>query len=268
MIMFASDLDRTLIYSERALADFHQSGVNNLVGVERKADRDIAFMTRTSMEALSYIAANLLFVPVTTRTFDQYNRIYILSKSIPITYAITSNGANIIYNGRSNVDWGYKVQKRLKAECDSLEDMIGKINKFHIRGIIKKAEEFFFYYILDEAIDKETINMIKLVAVKSGWRVSLQGRKMYFMPKPICKGEAVKFIKEREGISNVYGAGDSLLDHDFLKACDFPYVPSHGELANEHLLLQKMQYTFTKEKGVKAGEEILANIMLAMNHSS
>ncbi|KAB2338191.1 hypothetical protein F7731_01070 [Cytobacillus depressus] len=266
MRMFASDLDRTLIYSERALADFKQTKMNHLIGVEKKANQNIAFMTKKSLADLRYIAENTLFVPVTTRTLEQFKRIFILSIDIPLTYAITSNGANIIYKGNPHKEWRSLVDERLKAECASLEEMIKHVESNNLKGTIKIAESLFFYYILEESIHQDTKDLIKSLANQAGWRISLQGRKLYFMPKPICKGEAVKFIKEREGITSIYGAGDSLLDHDFLKTCDFPFVPSHGELASE--TIGDIRYTLTQERGVAAGEEILSTIKFALAKSS
>lgn len=81
MRMFASDLDRTLIYSNKALADFGQSG-EDLIGVERKDGREIAFMTQEARSLLKEISAQMLFVPVTTRTYEQYKRIFIFRMSL------------------------------------------------------------------------------------------------------------------------------------------------------------------------------------------
>ena len=258
MKMFASDLDRTLIYSKRALADFNQTEMDDLVGVEFKADQEAAFMTRKSVEILKSIAENMLFVPVTTRTFEQFNRVSLISKALPLTYAITSNGANIIYNGAPLHEWKLLIEERLSNECLPLHELLEKVKGSHLKGKIKIAEELFFYYILEESPHADTVKWLKEMAMESGWRTSIQGRKLYFMPNPICKGEAVKYIKEREGVTAVYGAGDSLLDHDFLKACDFSYVPSHGEIADENN--EEFPYTFTKNRGVMAGEEILSEI--------
>ncbi|MBY0122700.1 hypothetical protein [Bacillus sp. S/N-304-OC-R1] len=258
MEMFASDLDRTLIYSDRALADFNETGKDNLMSAEFKDGREVAHMTRKAAETLRQLAENMLFVPVTTRTFAQFNRVSLISQSIPLTYAVTSNGANIIYKGRPLDEWTHLVHDRLHRECMDIEELTEKISGVNINGVIKNAENLFFYYILEEMLSEDTIHFVKNIAIESGWRISIQGRKLYFMPNPICKGEAVKFIKQRENISSVYGAGDSILDHDFLKECDFSIVPSHGELANENT--EGFSYTYTKNRGVMAGEEILLEI--------
>lgn len=266
MMMFASDLDRTLIYSNRALADFKQHTVSDLMAVERKNAQEVAFMSNRAYHLLKEIADSLLFIPVTTRTYEQYERVFIFAHSIPLKYAVTSNGATIIYNGLPLQEWRESVQKRLENECVSIQKMIEKINELPIRGTIKKVETLFFYYILEDALGIETEEHIRKIAETGGWRISIQGRKLYVMPKPVSKGEAVQFIKEREGIHTVFGAGDSILDNDFLKICDYAYVPSHGELKNEGIC--HSNYLYTACKGVFAGEEILHRISSAVIEKS
>jgi hydroxymethylpyrimidine pyrophosphatase-like HAD family hydrolase len=256
--MFASDLDRTLIYSKRALADFKQHIMSDLIAVELKDAEEVAFMTNNAYSLLKELAESLLFIPVTTRTYEQYKRVFIFTESIPLKYAVTSNGATIIHNGFPLKEWRDTVQKRLENECVSFQKMLDELDIHPIKGNLKKVENLFFYYILNEALTVETKNFMQEMADRSGWRISIQGRKLYFMPKPVCKGEAVKFIKEREGIQTIFGAGDSVLDNDFLKLCDYAYVPSHGELSNQGN--HRFNYLFSMHQGVMAGEEILHRI--------
>ncbi|WP_057764029.1 Cof-type HAD-IIB family hydrolase [Cytobacillus praedii] len=258
MMMFASDLDRTLIYSNRALADFKQHTVRDLLAVELKSSQEVAFMTSRAYSLLKELASSLLFIPVTTRTYEQYKRVFIFSESFPLKYAVTSNGAAIYYKGHPLQEWRDSVQKRLENECIPFQKMNEEMNGLAINGTLKKVENLFFYYILEEPLAFETKNDIQKIADTSGWRISIQGRKLYLMPKPVCKGEAVKFIKEREGIHTVFGAGDSILDNDFLKICDYAFVPSHGELKNEEI--HQSNYLFTDYQGIMAGEEILHRI--------
>lgn len=51
----------------------------------------------------------------------------------------------------------------------------------------------------------------------------------------------------------IAGAGDSVLDWDFLKNCQYRFVPAHGELAR---VSGTSNFTLTKNYGVSAGEEI------------
>jgi hypothetical protein len=69
MLIFHADLDNTLIYSYK-----HDIG-SDTVGVERYQGRVISYMTGSSYEMLDQIRKRVLFVPVTTRTVEQYERI-------------------------------------------------------------------------------------------------------------------------------------------------------------------------------------------------
>ncbi|WP_257391427.1 HAD family hydrolase [Cytobacillus gottheilii] len=264
MNLFASDLDRTLIYSKRALQSFSQDNLSDLVPVERKDESDVAFMTGRSFAMLKELAASLMFVPVTTRTYEQYKRIFIFSEDIQINYAVTANGANIHYKGQELLEWKEVLKRRLGQDCTLYQDMIENVSRLSIQGNLKKAENLFFYYILDTVTDQMNLEEISRFALEHGWRISLQGKKLYFMPNPICKGEALQFIKEREMVDRMIGAGDSILDYDFLRYCQEAFVPNHGELM-QRPEIKKIVCKITQNKGVWAGEEILDSVNKTVN---
>jgi len=104
-MMFATDLDRTIIYSRKAIEDLGPSLEGQLCSVEEKDGKAMAFMTQKALEELEKISQDLLLVPVTTRTTNQFKRIFIFEEHIPVKYAITFNGAEILYEeiGRAHV---------------------------------------------------------------------------------------------------------------------------------------------------------------------
>lgn len=266
-MMFATDLDRTIIYSRKALEDLGPNINNELRAVEMKDGKDIAFMSHKAFEDLQKISKDLMLVPVTTRTTDQFKRIFIFKEHIPVKYAITFNGAEILFEGNPLPDWRASISDRLKKESASLEELKDILQKdiFHVKGNLKSAESLFLYYLLEEKLTHNQVLEFKRAASSYGWKVSYQGRKLYFMPNPISKGEAVSFVKEREGISTLIGAGDSLLDEDFLVKCDHSFIPAHGELAHQNRL---MTYIYTEHQGAFAGEEILSKVRDIIKGSS
>jgi hydroxymethylpyrimidine pyrophosphatase-like HAD family hydrolase len=259
-MIFASDLDRTLVYSKRAIEELGEIDKTLLNPVESKDNNWVAFMTESSFFALKELSLNSLFVPVTTRTTEQFNRFLIFKKDIPLKYAITSNGANIIYKGELIEDWSAHIFNRMNAETVPQNELLANLKRegFQFDGQIKQAEDLFFYFILNSlppASDRKAIND---VAVSYGWRISIQGRKLYFIPRAISKGDALEFISKREGMEVIAGAGDSILDWDFLKNCQYRFVPAHGELARVSGI---SNYTLTKNYGVDAGEEIIQQFL-------
>lgn len=265
-MMFASDLDRTLIFSRKALEDFPNFEQAELVPIEKRLEENIAFMTNTSYKLLKTISSKLLFVPVTTRSLEEYNRI--LFSEMSIQYAVTTNGANILYHGEPLIDWKQKMMKEMSELSIRKEELISSMQSVFSRipGEMRVVEELFIYFYLRESIDRQFLIELKDSLSNKGWKVSLQGRKLYFMPDAISKGNAVKYIQERESVTTLIGAGDSLFDDDFLAFCHYPYVPSHGELAGSSNL--KSHYSLTKNSGVKGGEELLYTILSRLEDRS
>ncbi|WP_462411949.1 HAD family hydrolase [Neobacillus sp. Marseille-QA0830] len=259
-MIFASDLDRTLIYSDRAIDTLGLPEGADLKPVEKTGNRWVAHMTGTALSALRELAQNSLFIPVTTRTIEQFNRIVIFEGDIPIKYAITSNGARILMNGKPLEEWTEYISKSMDGQSVSPKEFLSlmKDSRLAWKGEWKQAEDLFFYSIVEEVPPDSFIKAISTFAQTNGWRISLQGRKLYFIPNAINKGAALDFICKREGQKAIAGAGDSRLDLDFLTLCQLGFVPKHGEVAKEAL---DLGLTVTSQTGVKAGEEILQQFL-------
>jgi len=264
-ILFASDLDQTLIYSHKTLISRETD--EQIKPVEWYKDQFISFMTQTALRRLNEVSKRVLFVPVTTRTKLQYHRINFLDYGITHQYAVTSNGGTIFYEGVEDKDWSQVVLEG-RDSCLAAEDLIHKFNEIsHPSWVIKdsgKLADNLFYYCL---IEREKIPLTELAAFKlwasnHKWELSVQGRKLYLVPRNVNKKAAIHYIREKEGISRVVAAGDSLLDLDMLKAADFAVAPAHGELYSLYLKgtpgLRRIK--FTQKSGIEAAEEILESI--------
>lgn len=260
--MFASDLDQTLIYSYRTINNEKMD--EQIRPVEWLNDRFISNMTQSSLRKLKELSQELLFVPVTTRTKLQYQRINFLEYGISYQYAVTSNGGRIFNKGIEDQDWMHQISAG-RSNCLAAEDLINKFNEIrHPSWVIqdsgKLADDLFFYCLIErEKIPLGELAAFKLWARENNWELSVQGRKLYLVPINVNKKAAMQYIKVKEGIDQVIAAGDSLLDYDMLKAADFAMAPAHGELYSLYLqgILGLEKIRFTQESGIKAGEEIL-----------
>lgn len=263
--MFASDLDQTLIYSFRSIGNEKFEG--KVHPVEWLENRFISYMTESAVNKLRQLSQELLFVPVTTRTKIQYQRIDFCQYDIKHQYAVTSNGGTIYYKGIEDQDWKREISSA-GSDCLPVGDILNKFNEISHPSWVnqdsgKLAEDLFFYCVIErEKAPAAELAAFKLWAKENNWELSIQGRKLYLVPINVNKKAAVRYICAKEGIDYLAAAGDSLLDLDMLKAADFAMAPSHGELYS--LYLQRVSYLekirFTKKSGIKAGEEILASI--------
>ena len=259
-MLFASDLDRTLIYS-RNIEGFDKAKKEDIRLVEILDGREISYMSCRAIELLQIIQERLLFVPVTTRTIEQYTRISFFSKEINPKYAITTNGGNILINNQIDDDWRNIIQGRLNNDCESL-DIVKKefetslysdtwVNK------VRKADDMFFYCVIDNSsIPMEELKEYEEWLKSKKWRISLNGRKLYFIPNCISKKNAVEYVAEREELDQVVTGGDSILDFEMMNVSNEFICPQHGELFTLNLV-NKESILFTKKRGMSASEEIL-----------
>ncbi|UAC46966.1 hypothetical protein K6959_09270 [Bacillus aquiflavi] len=260
-IMFASDLDRTIIYSTRALKQYPLLHEKRLISVEKKAGEDTAFMTKKTLNLLLDICNDVLFVPVTTRSIQQFIRLLLFEHGILLPYAITSNGGTVLVEGKLDKQWQDMMTNLLKNTSSPRQEILSLLQKhsLNIEQKIKVVDDLFFYCRIDSPLHIQ-VHTLNEIVNPYGWNVWLHGKKLYFIPKVVSKGRAVNYIKEKEGITTVLGAGDSLLDEEFLIHCTKGFIPKHGELSKKNTQSLK-DYYISETEGIAAGEEIESQIL-------
>lgn len=264
-VMVASDLDRTLIYSSAALAlGMPDAQAPRLLSVEVHESKPLSYMTEDAAALLEQLGSEAVFVPTTTRTRKQYQRIQ-LPGTAP-AYAICANGGHILVDGAADRDWHESVVRRLADECAPLAEIRAYFTATTDLSWVRKhrvAEDLFAYLVVErERMPEEWLKRFGEWAEDRGWAVSLQGRKVYAVPKPLTKSAAMREVARRCGADLVLAAGDSLLDADLLTAADRAWRPGHGELADTAWTAPHLDVL--AERGVAAGEEILRRFRAAV----
>ena len=259
--LVACDLDRTLIYSSRAFwLETPDEGAPKIVVSEVYQGAPLSFMTRAAEQILLDLTAVSTFVPVTTRTVAQYSRVQ-LPGPVP-RFAITTNGGTILSDGEPDAAWTAHLQSRLSAEAAPLTEVRALLDDATAAEWILRAhtaEDLFTYAIIDRDLMPEGwITDLHAQCEALGWTVSVQGRKLYCVPRAINKSEALTEVRRRLGDPAVLAAGDSLLDQGMLEAADFAIRPAHGELEEAGFFASNL--TVTTAKGILAGEELLARL--------
>lgn len=231
-MIYASDLDRTLIYSPAALGV--PENTPGLLPAESDGGRTLSYISAAALEALSGLPPEVIFIPVTTRTVAQYRRIELFRDRVIPEYAVTSNGGTILVNGAVDGEWRAGMEAKVRA---------GSASPAEVRTIMLEAlrqewiaserwcDEFFFTFVVHrDLIPAETALALSDRLYGLGWRVSLQGRKLYAVPAAVSKSEAVLHISSRLGRRVMAASGDSLLDRSLLDIADCAIVPPHGEI--------------------------------------
>lgn len=214
MKLFFSDLDNTLIYSyKRDIGEGKQC-------VEVYEGREISFMSGHSMKLLREVRRQVCFVPVTTRTEEQYRRILIA----PPEYALVCNGGVLLVDGEPERAW-YSKSLRLAREA------AGQL-LLAARALERDADVSFevrdigglFLFTKSRNPEKSMAGLARVLDLK---RVDIfrNGEKLYVLPKRLHKGTALLRLKERLGGTFSFAAGDSLFDVPMLREADFAFAP-------------------------------------------
>jgi hydroxymethylpyrimidine pyrophosphatase-like HAD family hydrolase len=213
-LIFASDLDNTLIHSRK-------KSRRGDVCVETRDGERMSFMTRASRELLGNLPASCRFVPVTTRSVEQYSRI-----NLPIApeYAIVCNGAVLLKGGEPDADWS-------RATRESLADCLERIPGYYEAALVsdgvfdvRLADGFFIFAKFNDR-DVAATSLGGLVD-SSLFDVIVSYNKIYVMPKGLRKGAAALRLKNLLGRDDrLICAGDSELDLSMLRAADVAIVP-------------------------------------------
>ncbi|MBH1933373.1 HAD family hydrolase [Streptomyces sp. AV19] len=256
--LLASDLDRTLIYSSAALRlAGPDADAPRLMCVEVYEGRPLSYLTETAAGLLAELAGTGALVPATTRTVAQYRRVRLPGP--PPRYAVCANGGEILVDGEPDTAWRTRVRRAVADGCASLDEIRAYIARTADPVWLLKdrtADDLFAYLVVDrERLPAAWVDELAAWAGARGWNVSLQGRKVYAVPRPVTKGAAVTEVARRAGATRVLAAGDSLLDADLLLAADRGWRPGHGELADSGWSAPHV--TALETVGVAAGEEIV-----------
>ncbi|MFI8516806.1 HAD family hydrolase [Streptomyces sp. NPDC085481] len=253
------------MYSSAALAlGMPDAQAPRLLCVEVHESKPLSYLTEEAAAELRLLAAETVFVPTTTRTRKQYQRIRLPGDTAP-KYAICANGGHLLVDGVSDPDWHAEVLRRVADACAPLAEIRAYFTATTDLSWVRKhrvAEDLFAYLVVErERMPEEWLARFTEWADQRGWTVSLQGRKVYAVPKPLTKSAAMRELARRTGATLTLAAGDSLLDADLLLAADRAWRPGHGELADTDFTAPHVEAL--AERGVSAGEEILRRFRTA-----
>jgi hypothetical protein len=253
-VFVATDLDRTMIYSRRALG-LRQAAA--AVCVELRDGADAAFMTAAAARTYAELVERVAVVPVTTRVPEQYARIRLPGR--PPRFAVAANGGVLYLDGVADRSWSRTVASMLAGTVPLREVWahVARVCSPQWTKKLRNADGLFCYAILyPPLVPAGFLGDMAGWAAERGWQTSLQGRKLYWVPERLTKSAAVAEIARRVGASTVLAAGDSMLDVDLLLRADHAIHPRHGELFERGWSAPGVERTTAS--GASAGEQIVS----------
>lgn len=214
-ILFACDLDNTLIHSYK-----HRRADD--ICVELYDGREQSFISPRALELLKNISAQILFVPITTRSIAQYQRIFWTENFSP-RYAVVANGAYLINDGcvenflREVVN---PYETELKAQLEAADK-----NLFTTARIVD--DSFLFLRCRDD-LDADKISFDTSLTVQH------TDKKIYLFPPELDKGAALKRLTKKFSPDKIICAGDSEIDLPMLELADIAFA--HKNLRGEKFI--------------------------------
>lgn len=216
MILLATDLDNTLIYSYKK-----ESGQG--VCVEYKEGKALSYIEQQAYGLLQNLPETLELVPITTRSLEQYRRIRLYQDKIP-HYALCTNGAVLLVDGEIDQTW-------LEESCAMIAEEL---------AILKTAQQLLAQdkeiYLAPRMVDNIFVfaksynpqqSLKQLQEQINSEKIFLDqvGDKVYIFPKILDKGLGLRRLTKRLTAHYIISAGDSAFDVPMLKMADLAIIP-------------------------------------------
>ena len=229
-IIFAFDIDGTAIFSKNRI----KSDFKDKICVEHINGIEFSFMSKKEsaayIELCTQFKDRVMLLPITSRSVSQYKQINWPSGISP-QFAITTNGANLLENGVSSLEWH-------SSFLNTIEKTKEKRN--NIAAIFSGCEGFKKKRNCDDTYDVflfDTRENAFAAAEQLNWKdnsvnVTVSGRKVYAIPAGILKETALLKLKKTINPCFIISAGDSPLDIGFLSMADY-------QIATSSLLLDR-----------------------------
>lgn len=217
MKVFISDLDNTIIYSYK-----EDIGKNKIL-VEKRLEKELSFMSEYSHSKLEVLSKNYNFIPLTTRSLEQYRRINFFGEK-KIKIALVANGGILLENDKIVDKW---YEESLSLARKSLEELK------KAKEILSQREEIYFEIrFVDELFifTKSNNIVITLEVLMKNLNLSLvdisnHGEKIYIFPKSINKGKSLERLRKYYNFNVIVVAGDSEMDIPMLERGDISIFP-------------------------------------------
>ena len=218
--IFASDLDNTLIFS-------YKHALDTDLCVEYLDGKPQGYLPPTAPAMLEELMEKALFIPVTSRSVEQYLRIQFPLRCRP-RYGAAANGGILLDGGAVDQVWRQESLELVRPWRQAMEEVLAAMEEQPQAKRFRMVDELFVFAACDDP--QEALTLREKLRNRTPLDVEVTGRKVYCFPPSMHKGAAVDRLRARFGAERVICAGDSPIDRPMLERADVAIVP-HGQLA-------------------------------------
>lgn len=259
-MIFASDLDRTLIYSCKSFEHIEEKG--SFVYIDRDSTGlNKSIMPISAVKMLKDFTRDNNFIPVTAREERHYyDRLRFDEFGISFDYAVLGNGAIIHYKGKEDLFWKEYVKNQMdKVEKDKIKALLfDKYGEENIR------ETTYGYEVRSDTSYDVLEPLLKDI---KGIRLGNDHRFYYVLIDGIGKLDALKYVTEKLGKTkeDLIVAGDSFMDIPMIEyAEDRGILSLNGHINKEDSYAVEAEYkgvNVVNLKGIKSCDVILSKVI-------
>lgn len=214
MSIFLTDLDNTLIFSHRKDIGEKKTVVEHLNG------RQQSFMTDYTYNFFKG-ADWLDIVPVTTRTYSQFQRITFID-DLSIKKAIVFNGGMLLLDNIEDKEWSKETLAIAEKNIEALNKAESILRHNYAAEIIHRPMPYMLYLKCDSpsTMHQEIARLLDEREVI----VQHDHRKVYLFCTGIDKGNAAYRYKDKMKIEIDVAAGDDVMDIPMLEHARFAFA--------------------------------------------
>uniref|UniRef100_I5AXG9 Putative HAD superfamily hydrolase n=1 Tax=Eubacterium cellulosolvens (strain ATCC 43171 / JCM 9499 / 6) TaxID=633697 RepID=I5AXG9_EUBC6 len=212
-ILFACDLDNTLIHSYRKKKEGD-------VCVEWLNGNEQGFISGTVRDEMAGLQKYVDLIPVTTRSIEQYLRIRWKEDAVP-AYAITTNGAIALRRELVDESWREVSERMVSRYKEELVRILAELEKEDDYRVCRIVDSMYVFASCKDGVD--IAGKVKAYSSRTVLHVVASGRKIYFLPPEFNKGHALQRLIRQQAPDVVLAAGDSEMDIPMLELADLAF---------------------------------------------
>ena len=256
-MLFATDLDRTVIHASR----FLKAGLDATC-VEYLDGREISYMTEKAQSLVETVkrTEGLYLVPVTTRSRKQFERVQPFQDC---PYAIVANGGIILKNGQPLTAWQDKMSRlrqNLHAEYEGILQSLEQLKPYLTKEPVLVDDLFYFTKVVEdrEVVERDLWPLLEELVAGRDWTFTIQGIKLYLLPSEVSKENALAYLVQELNQTSVITSGDGKLDAGFLALGNPAFIPERSEVLD--YIAPGFSYQSVSQ-GLRGAEEILEAVL-------
>jgi hydroxymethylpyrimidine pyrophosphatase-like HAD family hydrolase len=194
-----------------------------------KDGKELSYMSALAYALLRDIAGICCFVPVTTRSLEQYQRINFGFKP---EFALVNHGAVLLINGDIDSVWSEGSQNELSNCTNKISVYQTLLSELEPLIYDIRAVDNWFIFCKSDNPDIAVEVIAKIIDTELFGVCSVHN-KVYLLPRTLTKGKAVKHLANKLNADIIISAGDSYLDLTMLEITDTAIVPQAFSFSNE-----------------------------------